>query len=128
MLWGGWFFECRTEPNSHGPATDLLLGTVVLLLGDIDQFGQSSNDYGHILWQSFVVAALSQGVLNLIPHGVSTPQGEVPNDGLGIFRSLLGTPLYQTSPKPTNSFYETPDDSPDDVAEESDPADWWKRR
>ncbi len=77
-----------------GPETDLLLGAIALFLVGTDQFGYASESYLHILWQCFVAAAFAQGILNLIPHAVFTPQGQIANDGLGILRSFSRTDEY----------------------------------
>jgi len=71
-----------------GPGADLLVAAAVLLLVGPDRLLSASEDYGLIAWQSLALAAVSQGVLNLIPHSVRTPEREIPNDGLGILRSF----------------------------------------
>jgi hypothetical protein len=48
-----------------------------------------SEDIPLLLWQSLALAAVVGGVLNLLPHGIHTPAGFIPNDGLGIISSLV---------------------------------------
>jgi hypothetical protein len=112
-----------------GPATDLLLGLIALFTVGAGQFGVHSDDYSHILWQSFVLACFAQGILNLIPHSVSTPQGRIPNDGLGILLSLWADPNRVTEWKPPKRPSErSSGSSEEDQGNDDDPADWWKRR
>ncbi len=50
-----------------------------------------TNDYPRIAIQSLAFCALIGGVMNLIPHGITTDQGEIPNDGLGILQCAFKT-------------------------------------
>jgi membrane-associated protease RseP (regulator of RpoE activity) len=72
-----------------GPGIELLLAGVILALVGPAAMLSRSNDYGIIAWQSLAVASAAQGILNLIPTAIQTPDGPVANDGLGIIRSFL---------------------------------------
>jgi membrane-associated protease RseP (regulator of RpoE activity) len=72
-----------------GPGIELLLAGVILALIGPAAMLTRSNDYGIIVWQSLAVASAAQGILNLIPTAIQTPDGPVANDGLGIIRSFL---------------------------------------
>ncbi len=73
-----------------GPGIELLLFMAIgLMLGWGDLFLIEDN-YGKLALQSLAFAALAGAVINLIPMGVVTKDGESPNDGLGILKSLFG--------------------------------------
>jgi Zn-dependent protease len=79
-----------------GPAVDLLVAVGVLLwLGPSTLFTRSE-EIDVLLWQSLALAATFQGVLNLIPHSVSTPEGAIANDGMGIIWSFTHPHSYYT--------------------------------
>jgi hypothetical protein len=104
-----------------GPGVELLLALAVLLLGGPDTLFTLSDDYLLIAGQSLALASAAQGILNLIPHGVSRPQGMLPNDGLGIIRSFLMPEGYYAQ-MIGNTYNEREEDW-----EGYDSADWWKR-
>lgn len=72
-----------------GPGIELLLAVILLVLMGPDRLFSRSDDYGVITCQSLAVACMVHVVLNLIPHAIQTPEGFVPNDGLGIIYSLM---------------------------------------
>ena len=72
-----------------GPGVELLLAAGVLLAVGPDRLLSPAEDYGVIVWRSLVVAAASQAALNLLPFAVSTRDGALHSDGLGIVVSLL---------------------------------------
>jgi hypothetical protein len=74
-----------------GPGIELLvLALLCAALGPATLLGEAPN-----LWilaaQSLAVAILVSAFLNLVPHFVTTPQGRIANDGLGIIRSFFRT-------------------------------------
>lgn len=74
-----------------GPGIELLLFIVIVLaLGGADFF-VIEEDYFKLALQSLAYAALVGAVMNLIPLGIVTHEGETPNDGMGIIRSLLSS-------------------------------------
>ncbi len=73
-----------------GPGIELMLFLAIgVMLGWGDLFLIEDN-YGKLALQSLAFAALAGAVINLIPMGVVTKDGESPNDGLGILQSLFG--------------------------------------
>ncbi|RDJ93675.1 hypothetical protein B4Q13_20315, partial [Lacticaseibacillus rhamnosus] len=60
---------------------ELLLAGAILWFVGPDRLLSRSADHGLIAWQSLALAATIQGVLNLIPHTIQTPAGNIPNDG-----------------------------------------------
>lgn len=80
-----------------GPAANLLVAGIVLLMVGPDRLLTPSEDYGTIVWQSLALAAAIQGVLNLLPQYIQTSDGFIPNDGLGIIRSFLLPNSYYAS-------------------------------
>lgn len=78
-----------------GPGVELLLAAAILAVFGSGQLFSRSENHGLIACQSLAIAAVVQGVLNLIPHTIQTPAGNIPNDGLGIIYSLLApTSVY----------------------------------
>ena len=73
-----------------GPGIELLLFFVVLGVMGADNFFLIEDDYGKLVVQAMAFAALAGAVINLIPAGVVTKNGQVPNDDLGILVSLFG--------------------------------------
>jgi membrane-associated protease RseP (regulator of RpoE activity) len=72
-----------------GPGADLLVaGLVLVLVGPATLFSRSS-EYAVIALQSLAIAAAAQGIINLLPTSIRTPQGDIANDGLGIIRSFF---------------------------------------
>lgn len=105
-----------------GPGVELLLAVGILLLVGPDRLFTRSDDYFLIGWQSLALASAAQGVLNLMPHSVNTPEGKIASDGLGIIRSFLRPERYYAD-MIGNTYNEQTQDW-----ETYDPADWWKRR
>ena len=73
-----------------GPGIELLLFLVIGLVLGWGNLFLIEDDYGKLALQSLAFAALTGAVINLIPMGVVTKDGESPNDGLGILKSLFG--------------------------------------
>lgn len=72
-----------------GPGVELLLALLIVLLVGSDTLFTFTDHIPLLLWQSLALAAVVGGVLNLLPHGIQTPGGFIPNDGLGILYSFL---------------------------------------
>ncbi|OAI55161.1 hypothetical protein AYO44_00150 [Planctomycetaceae bacterium SCGC AG-212-F19] len=72
-----------------GPGIELFLALILLWIVGPDHMFRRSDDYLLITLQSLALAAVAQGVLNLIPHAVWKNRREVANDGLGIIRSFM---------------------------------------
>jgi len=104
-----------------GPGVELLLALCILLAVGPDRLLTASDDYLLIAWQSLALASAAQGVLNLIPHSVGTPRGEVANDGMGIIRSFL-VPESHFAQMIGHTFNEA-----DGEWEADEPGDWGKR-
>jgi membrane-associated protease RseP (regulator of RpoE activity) len=104
-----------------GPGVELLLALAILLLVGPATLLSQSDDYLIIVWQSLALASTAQAVLNLIPHSTRTPEGEVPNDGLGIIRSFFMSKAYYAE-MIGHTYNEQDQDW-----QAHDPADWWKR-
>jgi membrane-associated protease RseP (regulator of RpoE activity) len=104
-----------------GPGVELFLAAAILFIIGPDRLLTKSNDYLLIVWQSLALASAAQGVLNLIPHSITTPDGERVNDGLGIIRSFL-LPQSHYAQMIGRTYRVQQRD-----CEEPDPADWWKR-
>jgi Peptidase family M50 len=104
-----------------GPGVELLLAIGILLLVGSDRLFSKSDDYFLISWQSLAVASTAQGVLNLIPHAILTPTGDMANDGLGIIRSLLRPDAHYATMIGW-TYNEHSGDWEEHAAE-----DWWKR-
>lgn len=80
-----------------GPATELLVGAIVLLWVGPDRLLSASDDIPIIAAQSLCVCAVMSAVANLIPHmghasldDRSHGRRSSPNDGMGILLSLFG--------------------------------------
>lgn len=73
-----------------GPGIELLLFLAIGLMLGWGNLFLIEDDYGKLALQSLAFAALAGAVINLIPMGVVTKDGESPNDGLGILKSLFG--------------------------------------
>jgi hypothetical protein len=104
-----------------GPGVELLLAALILLVIGPDRLFTRSDEYSLIVWQSLALAAAVQGVLNLIPHLIQRPDGDIPNDGLGIIRSFMQPEAHYA-----DMIGHTYDEQTRDW-ESHDPADWWKR-
>ncbi|PID63103.1 MAG: hypothetical protein CR974_02285 [Gammaproteobacteria bacterium] len=75
-----------------GPGIELLLFVLIAMaLGGFEAFFTITNDYTRIALQSFAFAALVGAVLNLIPQGITTKDGNTPNDGMGILLCLFSS-------------------------------------
>ncbi|MEZ5536058.1 MAG: M50 family metallopeptidase [Thiolinea sp.] len=73
-----------------GPGIELLLFVLIATFLGWGDLLRIEDDYGRLALQSLAFAALVGAVINLIPMGVVTKDGESPNDGLGILQSLFG--------------------------------------
>lgn len=81
-----------------GPGIKLVLAFSVILLMGWDNFFVIADDYTKLAFQALAYAALAGAIINLIPMGVVTRDGETPNDGLGILVSLFSSEKdYQKS-------------------------------
>lgn len=74
-----------------GPGIELLLAFSIILLMGWDNFFVIEDNYKKLLFQALAYAALTGAIINLIPMGVVTRDGETPNDGLGIVVSLFSS-------------------------------------
>lgn len=72
-----------------GPGIELLLFLVIMLTMGVSHFFVIEDDYGKLALQSLAFAAAAGAIINLIPMGVVTRDGETPNDGMGILLSLF---------------------------------------
>ena len=72
-----------------GPGIELLLFFVILLALGVDNFFVIEDSYGKLALQSLAFAAAAGAIINLIPMGIITKNGDSPNDGAGIIRSLF---------------------------------------
>lgn len=72
-----------------GPGIELLLFLVIALALGWENLFAIEDHYGKLILQSLAFAALAGAIINLIPMGVVTKDGESPNDGLGILQSLF---------------------------------------
>ena len=72
-----------------GPGIELALFIVIVLALGWNNFFVIEDDYFKLALQSLAYAALVGAIINLIPVGIITHEGETPNDGMGIIKSLL---------------------------------------
>ena len=72
-----------------GPGIELLLFFAIMLGMGVDSFFSIEDNYGQLALQSLAFAAVTGAVINLIPMGVTTKEGDSPNDGMGIILSLF---------------------------------------
>jgi hypothetical protein len=77
-----------------GPGVELLLSAGIVLVVGPDRLFTIADDFWLILWQSLALAAVSQGIMNLIPFGMRSASGDVASDGLGIILSFLRPTTY----------------------------------
>jgi Peptidase family M50 len=92
-----------------GPGAELLLlGALWGVLGTDTLLARSDN-IGLLAVQSLCVAILASAFFNLVPHLVQTQSGMVPNDGLGILRSLWLPEAYYAA-LIGKTFTEEPED------------------
>jgi hypothetical protein len=104
-----------------GPGVELLLAVIIPLVIGPNTLLTKSDDYSLIVWQSLAFASAAQGVLNLIPHSITTPDGVQVNDGLGIIRSFMLPDSYYAQ------MIRPPQQVQQHDWESQDPADWWKQ-
>ena len=74
-----------------GPGIELLVAASIIGLMGWDNFFFIEDDYWKLALQALAYAALAGAIINLIPMGVVTRDGETPNDGLGILVSLFSS-------------------------------------
>lgn len=74
-----------------GPGIELVLFIGIVLIMGWDNFFAIEDNYLKLIFQSLAYAALVGAIMNLIPIGIITHEGETPNDGMGIIKSLLST-------------------------------------
>lgn len=74
-----------------GPGIELLVAASIMGLMGWDNFFLIEDDYWKLAFQALAYAALAGAIINLIPMGVVTRDGETPNDGLGILVSLFSS-------------------------------------
>ena len=72
-----------------GPGIELLVAFSIIALMGWDNFFLVENHYWKLACQALAYAALAGAIINLIPMGVITRNGETPNDGMGILVSLF---------------------------------------
>ena len=72
-----------------GPGIELLLFFAIMLGMGVDDFFWIEDNYGKLALQSLAFAAAAGAIINLIPMGVITKDGNSPNDGMGIILSLF---------------------------------------
>ena len=81
-----------------GPGIELVVAASIIGLMDWDNFLLIEDNYGKLAFQALAYAALAGAIINLIPMGVVTRDGETPNDGMGILVSLFSSEkTYQQS-------------------------------
>lgn len=113
-----------------GPGTDFLVAALVLaIVGPARLFSESA-EIGTLLCQSLALAAVAQGVLNLIPFPSFTPGKEQICDGLGILQAPFMKESHYVSliedfrRKGRAVFEGEPDE---DRPRPPDPNEWWKQ-
>ncbi|MFZ1389261.1 MAG: site-2 protease family protein [Thiolinea sp.] len=74
-----------------GPGIELLVAASIIGLMGWDNFFLIEDNYWKLAFQALAYAALAGAIINLIPMGVVTRDGETPNDGLGILVSLFSS-------------------------------------
>ena len=74
-----------------GPGIELLVAFSIILLMGWDNFFLIEDNYWKLAWQALAYAALAGAIINLVPMGVVTRDGETPNDGMGILMSLFSS-------------------------------------
>ena len=72
-----------------GPGIELLIFFSALTIGGSSWMFTVTDSYLNIAIQSFAFAALTGAIINLIPVGIVTKEGVIPNDGLGILVCLF---------------------------------------
>jgi hypothetical protein len=102
-----------------GPGAELLLLIALWGVLGTDTLLTRSDSIGLLAVQSLCVAILSSAFFNLVPHYVNTQSGLVPNDGLGVLRSLW-LPGYYYAALMGKSFAAEP-------ADERQEEDLWDR-
>lgn len=74
-----------------GPGIELLVAFSMIGLMGWDNFFLIEDNYTKLAFQALAYAALAGAIINLIPMGVVTRDGETPNDGLGILVCLFSS-------------------------------------
>jgi hypothetical protein len=74
-----------------GPGIELLVAFSIIALMGWEHFLLIEDNYWKLACQALAYAALAGAMINLIPMGVVTRDGETPNDGLGILVSLFSS-------------------------------------
>jgi hypothetical protein len=110
-----------------GPASDLLVAALVILLVGPARLLVPATDLGMIALQALAVAGVTQGILNLIPFSASAGGTEIPNDGLGILLCARRPDSYFAQQiddfrRLGPAYFE---DEPAQLAD--DPSEWWKK-
>jgi hypothetical protein len=90
-----------------GPGIELVVFFAIALIMGWNNFFVIEDHYGKLAFQALAYAALAGAILNLIPMGVVTRDGETPNDGMGILLSLFSS---EASYKKTFADEREPDD------------------
>jgi hypothetical protein len=72
-----------------GPGIELVLLAVVAAIVGPSTLLSRADTIGILIAQSLCITILLSSFFNLVPHRASTQNGTVPNDGLGIIRSLF---------------------------------------
>ncbi len=72
-----------------GPLAPVLVVLPMAALLGWNRLFTPSDHLGVIAIQTAALVVGLQAILNLVPHAVDTPEGNVANDGLGIVRSFL---------------------------------------
>lgn len=111
-----------------GPATDLLIAGIIIVIVGPRLLLEPSTHYGMIALQALTIAALADGIMNLIPFSFRENDREIPNDGLGIIMSFrLPDQYFQDQIDAFDemgpAYFEDPKPEPEKKEEE----DWWKR-
>ena len=71
-----------------GPGIEIVLVLILVALLGAEKLLTRTEDLSVIAMQSLALSAAIGIIVNLIPHGITTPQGFIANDGLGILRSF----------------------------------------
>ena len=74
-----------------GPGIELALAACIIFIMGWDNFFLIEDSYWKLAFQALAYAALAGAIINLIPMGTVTRDGETPNDGMGILVSLFSS-------------------------------------
>ena len=72
-----------------GPGIELFVAFSIIAFMGWNNFFLVEDHYWKLAGQALAYAALAGAIINLIPMGVITRDGETPNDGMGILVSLF---------------------------------------